>query len=76
MASYSIVICTYNGQNTISQAIDAILSLHLYDTHVKEVLVVDNASTDKTKEIIEEYVQRESKVKYIYESKPGLGDLC
>ena len=43
MASYSIVICTYNGQNTISQAMDAILSLHLYDTHVKEVLVVDNA---------------------------------
>lgn len=35
MASYSIVICTYNGQNTISQAMDAILSLHLYDTHVK-----------------------------------------
>lgn len=74
MASYSIVICTYNGQNTISQAIDAILSLHLYDTHVKEVLIVDNASTDKTKEIIEEYVQRESKVKYIYESKPGLSN--
>ncbi|WP_294409589.1 glycosyltransferase [uncultured Ruminococcus sp.] len=72
MASYSIVICTYNGQKTISQAIDAILALHLYNTHVKEVLIVDNASTDNTKKIIEDYIRKNSKIKYIYESKPGL----
>lgn len=72
MIDFAVVICTYNGEKTIAQAIESILHLIDYQRLVREVFLVDNASTDSTKEICLSYV--DDKVKYKYEAKPGLSN--
>ncbi|SIR44475.1 glycosyltransferase [Pontibacter lucknowensis] len=48
----SIVICTYNGAKLLPETIRHIASQRI-SSHIKwEVLVVDNASTDKTSEVV------------------------
>ncbi len=72
--SFSIVICTYNGEKTLGRVLDSILNLEQSDKLLQEVIVVDNASTDSTKSIILKYAQKNNKIKYQYEGVPGLSN--
>ncbi len=51
----------YNGEEFLATAIDSVLAQTFPDF---EVLISDNASTDRTEEICREYVARDSRVKY------------
>lgn len=52
----SVVVLTYNQEDTIRQTLDSILSQeHPYSM---EIIVADDASSDKTPEIIAEYATR------------------
>ncbi|MCH2169351.1 glycosyltransferase family 2 protein [Myxococcota bacterium] len=53
MPKISIVIPCYNERETIEQLIDAVLSSEVPD---KEVVVVDDCSTDGTREILQESI--------------------
>ena len=46
------MICTYNGEAYLSKVFDAIYSQNRFEELVEEVILVDNASKDKTKEIV------------------------
>lgn len=60
----SIAIPTYNGSRYIREALDSIISqLDDIDEEV-EIVVSDNASTDQTPEIIREYQNKYSFIKY------------
>lgn len=72
--AFSVAICTYNGEKTLSLAIDAILALKENDTLLKELLLIDNASKDATKDICLSYAEKDSRVKYLYESEAGLSN--
>ena len=63
---YSVVVPAYNAQTTIGQCIEALLEQDL-PTEQYEVIVVDNASTDRTPEIIRSY----ERVKYQREATQG-----
>ncbi len=63
------IICTHNRENYLGPAIDSLLQQDCSDY---EVLVIDNASTDRTKEIVQERLPNHPNLKYIYESKLGL----
>lgn len=64
----SIIIPAYNEEKTISQILDQVISLDLSPLQ-KEIIVVDNNSTDKTNEIS----RSKSNVKVLVEKEKGKG---
>lgn len=53
----SIIVPAFNEEKTISQVLKDILSLNLGDTE-KEIIVVNDGSTDKTKRLLEQFQGR------------------
>lgn len=49
----SIIICAYNERDTIKQVLDKILQVELAAGWEKEVIIVDNFSTDGTRELLQ-----------------------
>jgi len=70
----SIIICTYNGADKIIKTIQSILSQ--VATCTRELIVVDNASTDGVAELVEKYLTSNQidnfSLKLIHEPTPGL----
>lgn len=64
----SAIICTYNRADYLGAAIDSLLA---QDCPNFEAIVVDNASTDRTREIVEERLG-DARLRYVYEGTPGL----
>lgn len=58
----SIGIPVYNGERFLGHALDSLLAQSLGDL---EIIVSDNASTDRTADICAEYVARDSRVRYL-----------
>ena len=65
MAKISIIIPTYNSAQYICEAIESVLNQTYKDF---EIIVVDDGSTDNTKEVIKPYL---NKIKYIYQQNSG-----
>ena len=64
----SIITCTYNSEKYLQECIDSVIAQDL-NVEDYEHIFVDAYSTDKTKEIIREYMKKYSNVKLI-ERKP------
>lgn len=57
----SVVLCTYNGEKFLYPQIDSIIA----QTYLNlEIIIVDDASSDNTPFILEEYSRKDSRVKY------------
>jgi len=57
----SVVMATFNGEKYLREQLDSILD---QDYRHLEVIVVDDASTDSTVSILEEYSQRDKRLSY------------
>ncbi len=64
----SAIICTHNREAYLGAAIDSLLAQDCDDF---EVVVVDNASTDRTRAVVEERLSH-PRLTYVYEATPGL----
>lgn len=64
----SAIICTHNREEYLGAAIDSLLE---QDFSSYEVIVVDNASSDRTREIVEERLSN-PQLNYVYEPVTGL----
>lgn len=64
----SVIICTHNRADYLGTAIDSLLTQDFEDY---EIVVVDNASGDRTREVVESR-QSDPKVRYVYEAELGL----
>jgi abequosyltransferase len=64
----SICIATYNRANFIGETLDSIIPQ--LDDDV-EILVVDGASTDNTEDVVREFTQKESRIRYVRLSSKG-----
>jgi len=62
----SVIIAVYNGEKYIKEAVESILNQTYKDI---ELIVVDDGSTDRTKEILTNYPN----IKYVYQDNRGEG---
>jgi glycosyltransferase involved in cell wall biosynthesis len=62
----SIIIPCYNEENTIKFIIEKVLKFNLYE---KEILVIDDCSTDRSGEIIKKLALENSNIKYFFLEK-------
>ena len=58
----SIIIPAYNSEMTIRQSLDSCLSQTYTDF---EIIVVNDFSSDKTEEIVKDYISKDSRIKLI-----------
>ena len=75
----SVLVCTYNREHLLKRAIDSVLNQTFQDF---ECIIVDDGSTDNTKQLVESYVdkriryiQMERNSYYCYAANYGLS-LC
>jgi glycosyltransferase involved in cell wall biosynthesis len=68
MPRFSIIVPAYNRANTISRTLD---SLYAQTSTDFEVIVVDDGSTDNTREIVSVYVQQKG-LNYFYQPNSGV----
>jgi glycosyltransferase involved in cell wall biosynthesis len=61
---FSIVIPTYNRAHLISRAIDSVVN-QTYKNW--ELIIVDDGSTDNTKELVENYTRKDNRIRYVYQ---------
>ena len=69
--SISAIICTYNGGRYLKRAIESLASQSLSRKDY-EIIVVDNCSTDSTKEIVGSLLNNVENLRYCYEPEIGL----
>ena len=62
----SIIIPCFNEENTIRIIVEKVLKFNLFD---KEIIIVDDCSTDKSREIIQELSKENSIIKYFFRKK-------
>ena len=62
----SIIIPCYNEENTIKVIVEKVLKFSLYD---KEIIIVDDCSTDQSRKIIKNLAEDTSIIKYFFLDK-------
>lgn len=67
----SIIIATYNSASTLQRALESVLNQSFQDW---ECIIVDGASKDGTVGIVKEYVNADSRFRYISEPDKGIYD--
>ena len=67
----SVAMATYNGEKYIQKQLDSILN----QSHkVNEIILVDDKSTDNTREVIQKYIQQHPEMKFsFYVNEENLG---
>lgn len=72
MACYcSIVIPTRNRPDHLCRTLTS-LAIQKYDQRDYEVIIIDNGSTDETRAVCQDFLNRFKNFIYFYEKKPGL----
>lgn len=64
----SVIIPTYNRADLLPRAIESALSQTFGDF---ELIVVDDGSTDNTKQVVEEFQKKDERIKYIWQENSG-----
>ncbi len=67
----SVLVPAYNEERTIKDTIESIFDI---DYPIREVIIINDGSTDRTKEIAEELLRKYPKLKFIDKKNTGKGD--
>ena len=68
MANISVIIPTYNRAEYLVKAVDSVLSQTYQDV---EIIIIDDGSTDNTKEVLKKYTGKPQAIKYTYQNNAG-----
>ncbi len=58
----SIIVCVFNEVSTIQKIYDEIVDIKLINNYEKEIIIIDNNSTDGTKEILKKIKNQNTKI--------------
>ena len=67
----SVIIPTRNRAGDLKKTLSSIFSQIKYPSKF-EVIIIDNGSTDETKQVVKEFSDRNNYIKYKFENEPGL----
>jgi glucosyl-dolichyl phosphate glucuronosyltransferase len=68
----TVILCTYNRCRSLAKALESTAALRLPESDEWEILVVDNNSTDKTREVVENFCrQYPGRFRYLFEPRQG-----
>jgi glycosyltransferase involved in cell wall biosynthesis len=68
----TVIVCTYNRWQSLTKALESVAASQLPEGVAWEVLVVDNNSSDRTREVIEGFGrQYGDRFRYAFEPQPG-----
>jgi glucosyl-dolichyl phosphate glucuronosyltransferase len=69
----TVVLCTYNRCRHLTGALESIAKSKMADSVTWEILIVDNNSTDQTRDVVQGFCHRyPQRVRYVFEPKQGL----
>jgi glucosyl-dolichyl phosphate glucuronosyltransferase len=68
----TVILCTYNRCQILVKALSSVALSLLPESVAWEVLVVDNNSRDRTRDVIADFCRRyPARFRYLFESRPG-----
>lgn len=65
----SIGICVYNEEKNISRLLDSLMSQKTNVNKIKEIIVVSSACTDKTNDIVKNFIKKDKRIRLIKQEK-------
>src|SRR5581483_7153755 len=68
----SVLVCTRNRARALEKTLPTILAQPPSEQYDYEIIVVDNASTDDTRQVIENFARTNQRLRYLYEARAGL----
>jgi len=71
----SVLVCTYNRAQNLTETLKSVIAQSLPDSYTWETLVVDNNSSDQTRQVVEELrKQFPDRIRYVFEQKQGISN--
>ena len=70
MAKVSIIVPTYNVEQYLVECMESIVNQTLQDI---EIICVDDGSTDNSGKILDDYAQKDNRIKVIHKQNEGYG---
>ncbi len=68
----SLILCTYNRCGSLAETLESVANSEMPDSVEWEILVVDNNSTDRTRETVDECSRRHpGRIRYLFEPQQG-----
>ena len=71
MVKVSVIIPVYNAEKYVKDALESVMAQSLTEI---EILAVDDGSTDRTGEILEDYSQKDERIRVIHKKNTGYGN--
>lgn len=66
----SVAICTYNRAGLLPRALESIVRQNI--TGELEILIIDNGSTDNTRDVVTDWEHGDSRIRYVFEQSAGI----